>query len=333
MSKMAKRVAIIMVMPSPIPMLGGPIVDAMDIRQHPPIPAPPHVVMPAPLPPPILTPPGVPVPTLSSPVIPPQAVAFPAPPPPVCCPCPAVAGDTAFPVLKTNTGIETCLQLMGMASDLCSITHTPNLPYLCASALGLLMDLCPATCCVPTSPRYVEHPPQYIPPSPPFPMPRELNAQEAAVTIPPACGLCGNFASVGQPTVVSCSVVAPMTATKLHITAMPSSDELEMKVGVDTCIRCKKMTVKIGENEMTLSRFDDRVRVRGEELKATAGSVRSDCKDVLILEGDVMLHYKNGVHYANVSGDRIELNLCSGAVTIKPIAKSRFAPSVSIGKK
>jgi hypothetical protein len=28
--------------------------------------------------------------------------------------------------------------------------------------------------------RYLEHPPQYIPPSPPFPLPRELAAQEAA---------------------------------------------------------------------------------------------------------------------------------------------------------
>jgi hypothetical protein len=30
------------------------------------------------------------------------------------------------------------------------------------------------------SPRYLEHPPQYFPPSPPFPLPRELAAQEAA---------------------------------------------------------------------------------------------------------------------------------------------------------
>jgi hypothetical protein len=28
--------------------------------------------------------------------------------------------------------------------------------------------------------RYLQHPPQYIPPSPPFPLPRELSSQEAA---------------------------------------------------------------------------------------------------------------------------------------------------------
>jgi hypothetical protein len=29
------------------------------------------------------------------------------------------------------------------------------------------------------SPRYIEHPPQYIPPSPPFPLPNELATQQA----------------------------------------------------------------------------------------------------------------------------------------------------------
>jgi hypothetical protein len=34
------------------------------------------------------------------------------------------------------------------------------------------------------SPHYLEHPPQYIPPSPPFPLPRELASQEAAAAAP-----------------------------------------------------------------------------------------------------------------------------------------------------
>jgi hypothetical protein len=162
-----------------------------------------------------------------------------------------------------------------------------------------------------------------------------LNAQEAAAANPSSCGLCSSFAAVGQPIVVgaSCAVAAPTTCAKIHITAMPSSEELEMKVGCDTCVHCKKMTVKIGDNEIAVSRFDDRVRVRGEELKATAGCVCSDGKDQLILEGDVMLHYKKGANSANVNGDRIELNLCSGAVTIKSATKTTSAPSVSIGKK
>jgi hypothetical protein len=34
--------------------------------------------------------------------------------------------------------------------------------------------------------RYLEHPPQYIPESPPFPLPRELARQEEAAAVPPA---------------------------------------------------------------------------------------------------------------------------------------------------
>ncbi|MHB1425934.1 MAG: hypothetical protein ACYC3I_22450 [Gemmataceae bacterium] len=115
---------------------------------------------------------------------------------------------------------------------------------------------------------------------------------------------------------------------KVHISATPSSDRLEMNIGEDTCIHCKKMAVKMGDNEITLSVIEGRIRVRGDELKATADSVRSDGKDHLILEGDAVLHYKKDGHIANVTGDRIDLNLSSGAVTIKPIDK---APACQTG--
>lgn len=36
------------------------------------------------------------------------------------------------------------------------------------------------------SPRYLLHPPQYIPQSPPFPLPRELASQEAVAAAPVA---------------------------------------------------------------------------------------------------------------------------------------------------
>ena len=105
-----------------------------------------------------------------------------------------------------------------------------------------------------------------------------------------------------------------------------------MSIGNETCcIRCKKMTVKIGENEITVSRFDDRVRVRGEDLKAIADCVRTEGKDHLILEGDVVLRYKKDGHSANVTGDCVELNLSSGALTIKPAAaKTTVRPAVRI---
>src|SRR6516225_4362722 len=34
------------------------------------------------------------------------------------------------------------------------------------------------------SPHYLEHPPQYFPPSPPYPLPRELATQEATYAAP-----------------------------------------------------------------------------------------------------------------------------------------------------
>jgi hypothetical protein len=47
------------------------------------------------------------------------------------------------------------------------------------------------------SPRYLEHPPQYFEPSPPFPLPRELATQEAAAGVAPgfAVGPVGGVAA------------------------------------------------------------------------------------------------------------------------------------------
>lgn len=41
------------------------------------------------------------------------------------------------------------------------------------------------------SPHYLLHPPQYFPPSPPFPLPRELASQEAAAAAVPAAAAAG----------------------------------------------------------------------------------------------------------------------------------------------
>ncbi len=369
MDTMAKRVAIIMVMPSPLPMFGMPHAEAMALPPHPAMPVPPHVMMPTPLPPPppLLTPPGIPVPTLSAPVMPPQTVAMPAAPA-ACYPCPTLSnGFTAPMPTKVNPAAETGMQLMNLASDVCYFARTPSMPGLCMAALDLLSDLCYA----PTAPRYLEHPPMYIPPSPPFPAPVACQTNGGmCVAGPGTCGAiygpcgaihanggpcvigapgpgaigapieihtncgqpgCTAFAC-GQPAVyVSSTVGAREIAVKIHISATPSSEGLEMKVG-DTCVRCKKMTVTIGETEIALSRFDDRVRVRGEDLKATAASVRSEGKDRLILEGDVVLHYKKVGQSANITGERVELNLCSGSVAIEG-AKTLSSPAVHIERE
>jgi hypothetical protein len=61
----------------------------------------------------------------------------------------------------------------------------------CLAALGLGLALLagcqtyvPGASVTLPSGRYLEHPPQYIPPSPPFPLPRELAALEAQAAAP-----------------------------------------------------------------------------------------------------------------------------------------------------
>lgn len=327
LNKLAKSTAIILVMPSSLPLLGACHPAAMGMMPHPPMPMGPQMMMPGPMgpvppPPPMLTPPGLPVPTMTSPYMPPHTIAIPVPPPASCCPCPMAMPCPPTPdcISKTNPQIDTCLQILGVASDLCSLVRPLNPPAVCASALELLMEMCPGQ---PSAP---QPEPAYVIQK------RALSTQEAAELCSNGCGACTTIVPRGQPVAFSCPVAAPAVAAKVRIIATPSGSELEMNVGEETCIRCKKMTVKIGDNEITVSCFDDRVRVRGEELKATADSVRSDRKDRIILEGDVVLHYKKDGHCANVTGDRIEVNLSSGAVTIKPAEKPLTRPTIRIDR-
>jgi hypothetical protein len=379
LNQLAKNTAIIMVMPASLPLLGACHPGAMGMLPRPPMPMGPQVMLPGPMgpvppPPPMLTPPGLPVPTMVSPCMPPHNVAMPVPPPVAycpstampmpcspptvaCCPCPTAMPMPCPPtpdyIAKTNPQIESCMQMLGVASDLCSLMRPLSPPTACAAALDLLMEMCPITTCpmqLP-APMYVTHPPQYIP-APPMMAPCEVSevnvetvnrgGAKVGVGVYSNTGRTGSMIVAGPNGIVAAGppvdvaygipVAAPASAAKVRIIAIPDSSELEMNVGDDTCIRCKKMTVKIGDNEISVSRFDNRVRVRGEELKATADSVRSDRKDRIILEGDVVLHYKKDGHSANVTGDRIEVNLSSGAVTIKPAEKPLTRPTIRIDR-
>jgi hypothetical protein len=237
MSKLAKHTAIIMVMPSSMPLLGNCPLEAMGIVPHPPLPPGPHVM----IPPPVLTPPG----------IPPHPIAMPMMPPPVPMPYNLVH--------EANTG---------------------NMGY--------------------------------------------------GVVVNSNCGPCGSIASTCSPAVYcSTCVAARRVSTAPRLIAKPSNDQLEMSIGEDTSIRCKKMTVTIGEKEIALSIFDGRVRVRGEDLKASADSVRSDGKDRITLVGDVDLHYKNKEsHSASViRAGQVVVNLSSGTVTATQVEKPTTVPT------
>jgi hypothetical protein len=68
-----------------------------------------------------------------------------------------------------------------------SKTRSRTLACLAGLGLGLgALSGCQANVAGMTLPsgHYLEHPPQYIPPSPPYPLPRELASQEAMYAAP-----------------------------------------------------------------------------------------------------------------------------------------------------
>ncbi len=291
-----KGTTIIVVMPPALPM-GVCGYESAEMMTHAPMPIPPGMMLPHPLP---MLPPGLMPPHMASlPPLPPPQYPYPMSSAPCATsPCPFVG----------------CLSsLLSMVSDLCCHVRPLNVPSLCAPAMGL----CSPTCV------------QMAPPS--FSLPRELASQEACSVFPnpPMTGtIC---AATPTPVAMPCVPPTPIADAKLRVNAKPSGDQLEMNFDDGTRIRCKKMTVTIADKEITLSRFDDRVRVRGEELKATADCVRGDRKDRLILDGGVVLHYKKDGHSAHVNGDHIEVNLATGAVKIESGEEPR-TPSGTLTK-
>jgi hypothetical protein len=203
------------------------------------------------------------------------------------------------------------------------------LPPCCMEAMGIMPH--PPMPMPPPGPQVFLPPP--MPPIPPFPPTPSMGlppyASPMQVECPPAPMYYGNAVYAAAPATV-CS--APGTSSKMEIIAPPSCDQLEMSIGEDSAIRCKKMLVKIGDKVMSVSRFDDRVRIRGDELKATADCVRTEGKSRIILEGNVVMHSKkDGNPSASVmKADYIDLNLSSGAVTIKSSGKASSSPAVHI---
>ncbi|HWG44871.1 MAG TPA: hypothetical protein VN688_19010 [Gemmataceae bacterium] len=308
-------VVVPMLMPSPAMPVCGPVDPAalMQLRQQYS-----GCGMPFPPPMPMLAPPGLPQPPMPS-----QSVGLPVPPPcygyPPCgtamcapMPCPDAV------LSKADRGVDSWLSLFEMAADLC---HSP-VPSMCLSALGLAADLYGQTwsggMTLPSG-HYLEHPPQYS--SSPLPMPRELAAQEAAVSmiLPPTVGTA--YASA-RPTAIPCSVAeslpSPTPTAKVCITADWYGSALEMSINDDACLSSKKMTLTVGDRPLTLTTVDGQVRVRAGELSGKADCVCTNRKDSLILEGNAVLHLrKTGQQPEVVKAERIELNLATGSITLQ----------------
>ena len=268
------------------------------------------------------------VPPMPAPPVPPQTVGVPLPQPmyygcpangpsmPVCAAPPAAVADSS------GMNLETCLSLLGLVADTFGTSsQPPTLPSLCFSALNLAMDLCGEMSAPPPAPYsyYVAQPPPMPESRPvavlPPPLPDAPYSPVSSAPSPPPVVPCISAATPAKTYVVSVP-----SATKMRIAAQPDGDQLEMGVG-GACVCCKKMTVKIGDCALTVTRLGDKLRIRGEELRATATCIRSEHTDWLILEGGAVLrHAKAGQQPEIIRAERIELNPRTGAVTIKPAA-------------
>jgi hypothetical protein len=283
-----------------------------------------HVVMPQA----IASQPYSVVPT--APITPPmqyQPIATPFPPPPQPgCPCPPGSAPLCCPpstvASSADTGmdLDSCLSVLGLVADACCSHNQPaSLPSMCISALGLLTDLCGSSC---SQPCYVQQAPGYTPSSPSMPQaailppPLELPATIGQATIP-----------ASAPPMMACALACPAApaacSNKIRIKATPYDGQLEMSIGDDACMTCKRMTVKVGDCSLTMTTADGKVRVRSTELKGWADCVQTDRKDHLILKGDVVLHYKKqGQRVQILAGEHIEMNLATGSVRIEQSASS-----------
>jgi hypothetical protein len=216
--------------------------------------------------------------------------------------------------------LDTCLSLLSMVTDVCSSHLQPtSLPSLCVSALGLVMDLRGEYSAAPPPAMNAGYVQQPTPWGVPAPEPRAVGV------LPPPLPECPVYspaystpqqASPYMPCTIAVSPT-PAPAMKERIVASADGDQLEMCVG-DACMACKKMTVKLGDCMLTVTPFHDKVRIRGDELRATAAGVRMDGKDRLILEGGAVLrHTKAGQQTKIIKAERIELNLRTGKMTVE----------------
>ncbi len=201
-------------------------------------------------------------------------------------------------------------------------------------ALEVLADCCGCECwstetTLPSA-TYLNHPPQYYPPSPAFPLTRELATQEATSTALPAarmpeplpCGPAGPVLQCNQPSawgtaIQPCAATATAcTSPTVRISAIEGESRLEVSCeGIH--LACKKFDLKVADKEpMTLTAVDGQVALKGSCLRARANAVSTDQKDILVLEGRVRLHYTGDGQAAEVVADRIEVSLADGSLKI-----------------
>jgi hypothetical protein len=176
------------------------------------------------------------------------------------------------------------------------------------------------------SPHYLAHPPQYMPPSPAFPLTRELAAQEPLPNPPlgiPVARVCPTYPQPmpAPAPVATCATTTPTAMPpQLHIAVQEGQPCLEITCGGSSlCMACRKMDLKMPSTEaLMLAVSDGQVQLSVGPVRARANTVTTDQKDMLLLEGKVQLHFCKDGKCTDVNADRIEVSLHDGTLKIKP---------------
>ncbi len=186
---------------------------------------------------------------------------------------------------------------------------------------------CPAETAAETIPadHYLQHPPQYFPPSPAFP---EVIAAppappvRAARTVPCQPVMQCNQPSVWATAVQPCAATVPAhTPPTIHV-CVDDESRLEIACGCGIRFACKRMDLKMEHAEsMTLGVADGQVMIKGAQVQARANAVTTDQKETLVLEGHVRMHYTKDGQSAEVTAERIEVSLRDGSLKIKGALK------------
>jgi hypothetical protein len=174
--------------------------------------------------------------------------------------------------------------------------------------------------------QYVQHPPQYIPPSPAFPLTRELASQEAVNAAPAACPagpvMQCNHAWGCTTNVCPCAWSAPVrTSPTVRVAVVEDkSRPARLEVCCDgLCLTCKKFDLKIPNKEpLKLAVVDGQVALHGTDFRARANVVTTDQKNSLVLEGHAELR-SSGARTAEIAADRIAINLGDGSLKINSV--------------
>jgi hypothetical protein len=168
----------------------------------------------------------------------------------------------------------------------------------------------------PPSGQYLQHPPQYFPPAPAFPLPRELATQEAVPLPPPAVAppWPGMMMPAPMPVpVMAVPVPAPARPAAGSVVRAVSAEGkacLEVRGAGAPCMRCKSMVLEAPHgDEVKLTAGKGRVVIHGPDMTAWADGVRTAGRHRLVLVGHVRLVSHHDGNETHVKADVLEVSL------------------------